>query len=63
MKNKRENVILDDKKNKQLEAFRKIHGIWKDRSDIDAIYEELDERWKQWGRDLDKMIEHWHNHK
>jgi hypothetical protein len=63
MKNKKENVILDDKNNKQLEAFRKARGIWKDRSDIDAIYEELDERWKQWGRDLDKMIEHWHNHK
>jgi uncharacterized protein (DUF433 family) len=50
-------------KERQLEAFNKARGIWKDRNDIDAIYKELDERWKQWGRNLDKMIEHWYNHK
>ncbi|MEK7398846.1 MAG: hypothetical protein AAB116_18085 [Candidatus Poribacteria bacterium] len=54
---------LNNRKRQQIEAFRKIHGIWKDRNDIDEIFKEIDERWKQWGRDLDKMIEHWHNYK
>ena len=42
-----ENAEKKLRKERQLEAFRRIYGIWKDRSDIDAIFKELDERWKQ----------------
>lgn len=35
-------------KEKQLDAFRKARGIWKDRSDVDAAFKEIEERWRQW---------------
>jgi len=45
---------IDQKKKRQLEAFEKARGIWKDRPEVDAVFKEIDERWKQWERDLEK---------
>ena len=34
---------IDQKKKRQLEAFEKARGIWKDRPEVDAVFKEIDE--------------------
>jgi len=41
-------------KAKQLDAFQKARGIWKDVPEIDSIFCELRERWQQWRKDLEE---------
>lgn len=52
--NATENVEKKLRKERQLEAFNKARGIWKNRSDIDDILKEIDERWRQWEKKLEK---------
>jgi hypothetical protein len=51
-----ENAEKKLKKDRQLEAFRQIYGIWKDYPEIDEIIEELDKKWQDWGKSLGKYV-------
>ena len=43
-------------KDHQLNAFRKARGIWKERPDVDAVLKEIEERWRQWRRNLEESV-------
>lgn len=40
-------------KERQLNAFRKARGIWKDCPEVDSIFRELDKRWQEWRENLE----------
>ena len=44
------------KKKQQLDAFKKARGIWKDRQNVDIVFEEIRERWQDWKKDLGESV-------
>jgi len=46
----------DVTKEQQLTAFRKARGIWKDQPEVDTVFTELNGRWQQWRKDLEKCV-------
>jgi len=45
---------IDQKKKRQLEAFEKARGIWKDRPEVDAVFKEKNRQ--QWRKDQEKSV-------
>ena len=57
--NAKENQIVEVRfieegysKARQLDAFQRARGIWKDRPEIDVIFREQRERWQQWNKKI-----------